>query len=254
MMKVPRILHFLPVLVLAGPARFSWWTLYPHSSYWRRGGHEPEIAAAIASLGDVNGRTAWDMGAHFGIHSVGFARQVGPRGQVVAFEPDPVSFKRLQLHLRLNRLKNVIPLLAAASDCTEEQTLVVNQGSGATTSHLPYPGEQLDSASCTLRIHCLRADDLVASGKIRVPDVIKLDVEGHGGEALAGARVAIQARKPVIVASMHSPQEVAAIRTVLEPLGYVCQPASSTASEGAGWSAVQCGGNYILRYGVNCSM
>lgn len=245
-MKFLRLFHHFPVLVLAGPARFSWWTLYPYSSYWRRGGHEPEIELALRLAGVQAGDTAWDMGAHYGIHTLGFARRVGPHGQVVAFEPDPASFRRLRLHLRMNRLRNVVAFEAAASDRPLEQTLVVNQGSGATTSHLPYPGEQLDANSHTLKIKCVRPDDLVATGHIRPPQLIKLDVEGHGGEALAGARLAIETSRPVIVASTHSPQEVAAIRTVLEPLGYACQPAGHTAQEAPGWAGFQSGRNYLL--------
>lgn len=79
-------------------------------------------------------------GAHYGIHTLGFARRVGPRGQVAAFEPAPVSFHRLQFHLRMNRLKNVVAFPAAASERTAEQTLLLDRGVGATTSHLPYPG------------------------------------------------------------------------------------------------------------------
>lgn len=111
-MKIPRFIQYFPVMILRGPARFSWWTLYPHSSYWRRGGHEPEIAGAIAMLGELTGKVAWDLGAHFGIHTVGFARQVGCSGQVVAFEPDPVSFGRLAHHVRMNRLPQVVSLNA----------------------------------------------------------------------------------------------------------------------------------------------
>ena len=247
-MITPRFFHYFPVLVLAGPARFSWWTLYPYSSYWRRGGHEPEIALAISSIGGLEGKTAWDLGAHYGIHTLGFSRQVGPRGQVVAFEPDPASYRRLQLHLRMNRLKNVLTFQAAASERTAEQTLVVDRGVGATTSHLPYPGEQLSHASHTLQIRCVRIDDLVGAGQIRPPNIIKLDVEGHGGEALAGARNAIQASKPVIVASTHSPQEAAAIRAVLEPLGYLCERLTHPVSHSDDWAGFQSGANYLLRF------
>ena len=89
-MNMPRFIPSLPVVLLRQPARFSWWTLFPHSSYWRCGGHEPEIAGAMAMLGELTGKVAWDFGAHFGIHTVGFARQFGGSGQAVAFEPDPV--------------------------------------------------------------------------------------------------------------------------------------------------------------------
>ena len=247
-MKLPRLIQHLPVLILAGPARFSWWTLYPYSSYWRRGGHEPEIAAAIRSLGDLTNKTVWDMGAHFGIHTLGFSKLVGPFGQVAAFEPDPASFERMRLHLRMNRTANTVLIPAGASDRTTSQTLVLNQGVGATTSHVPYPGEQLDSSSRTLLIECVSADELVVAGRIRFPDIIKLDVEGHGGEALAGARSAIQTSKPLIIASTHSPQEAAAIRAVLQPIGYECgRVGARPVTEALAWDDFQSGANYLLQ-------
>jgi len=44
------------------------------------------------------------LGAHFGLYSVALALRVGPEGQVAAFEPNPVSFARLERHRRMNGL------------------------------------------------------------------------------------------------------------------------------------------------------
>ncbi|MSU65186.1 MAG: hypothetical protein EXS38_03585 [Opitutus sp.] len=62
--------------------------------------HEPAMQAVLLGLGggDIRGWTCWDLGAHFGLYSVGLARRVGPAGQVAAFEPNPISFARLQRH------------------------------------------------------------------------------------------------------------------------------------------------------------
>jgi tRNA G37 N-methylase Trm5 len=142
--------QLVPVPVLRGPARGALWTLYPYSSYWRKGGAEPVTERAILSLGQLAGRTCWDLGAHFGFYSLVFAKLLGPAGQVVAFEPDPVSFRRLQLHARLNRLRNLVAFEAAAGSTSHVAKLVVNHGQGATTSHLPYPGEQVESTSAVV--------------------------------------------------------------------------------------------------------
>lgn len=95
----------LPVTIRRGAAQGTRWTLFPWSSYWR-GTHEPEVQAAIMSLGggDISGWNCWDLGAHFGLYSVALALRVGPEGQVAAFEPNPVSFARLERHRRMNGL------------------------------------------------------------------------------------------------------------------------------------------------------
>jgi hypothetical protein len=79
------------------------WTLYPWTAYWR-GGYEPDVARAIDHLGDLTGKACWDLGAHYGYYSIGLARRTGPTGQVVAMEPFPSNYARLQRHHRMNGL------------------------------------------------------------------------------------------------------------------------------------------------------
>jgi FkbM family methyltransferase len=248
-MKLPRILQLCPVPILRGPARGKWWTLYPLSNYWRRGGQEPEMDLAIQLAGDLRGKVAWDCGAHFGIYTIAFSCLVGREGQAVAFEPDPVSFARLARHMRMNRMKNVVAVEAAASDQVGTSFIVLDKGLGATTSHLLYWGEAVTENTNTHQIECVRGDDLVAAGRIRRPDFIKLDVEGHGGSALLGAASSIARSRPLIAASMHSPQEIRGIRSVLEPLGYGVERFADGKPVGCEWEDCVCGGNYVLRAG-----
>jgi FkbM family methyltransferase len=250
-MKLPRLLQLLPVPVLRGPARGKWWTLYPYTAYWRLGGHEPEMDLAIRLAGDLQGKTVWDLGAHFGIYSLVSSCLVGPHGQVVAFEPDAASFRRLQRHMRMNKASNVVLLHAAASDKNGEDIIVVDAGSGATTSHLLYLGEEVVDGTRTQAIECWRADDLVTRGKIRDAHFIKLDVEGHGAAAMRGAALSIGRSRPFIVASMHSPDEIDGIRAVLDPLGYRPERFGEAGVEECRWDQCLCGMNYLLRCRVS---
>ena len=81
-------LQYWPVQVKSGIAAGARWTLFPWSAYWR-GTQEPAMHRVLQSFGDMQGWSCWDLGAHFGIYSVGLARLVGPQGQVAAFEPNP---------------------------------------------------------------------------------------------------------------------------------------------------------------------
>lgn len=244
--RLPRFLQLLPVPVLRGPVRGCWWTLHPYSSYWRTGGHEASVDRALGVIGDLRGKTVWDCGAHFGIYALRFSRQVGPAGQVAAFEPDPISFARLERHLRMNRCRNVVAVQAAASDVDAESTLVVTGEPGSTTSHLPYPGEQVTGPTQTVRR--VRAESLVRDGRVKDADLIKLDVEGHGGEMLRGAAESIARSQPVIVAAMHGVHEAAAVREALESLGYGVEAVSSAGFTRISWDDCQLGGPYLLRH------
>lgn len=245
-MKIPEFIGNLPMVILRGPARGCWWTLYPSTSYWRLGGHEARVDAVLRDIGELKGKAVWDCGAHFGIYALRFALAVGPEGQVAAFEPDPVSFRKLQKHVRMNGLKNVVSFEAAASDASGEQVMVYNQQLGSTTSHLPYPGEEISASSTVIHVKRVTGDELVRAGILRCPDVIKLDVEGHGGEVLQGAKESLAQSKPKVVFALHSPQELAAVRVVADAIGYKLWDYRSAPPQKIDWSDCQLGGPFFL--------
>ena len=54
------------------------------------------------------GDTVIDVGANVGYYTLLAARKVGPRGKVVAFEPDPESFSFLKRNVKANGFTNVV--------------------------------------------------------------------------------------------------------------------------------------------------
>lgn len=211
---------YLPVRVRAGMARGARWTMFPHTGYWR-GNTETDVDSALARVPGLKGAACWDVGTHFGIYTVGMAMAVGETGQVVGFEPDPISFARCAYHVRLNSLTWVKLFQAAASDRDGTAGLVQNRGQGATTSHLPYQGEPTDGTERP--IQTLRLDGLVERGEVRPPRLIKIDVEGHGASMLVGARETIERHGPAVVMSFHCPEEVDGAIGILKPAGYAAE-------------------------------
>ena len=212
-------LQFCPVRVRAGLAKGAWWTAFPFSSNWRCGG-EPEIERALRLLRQTKGAVCWDLGAHFGIHTIGLALEVGPHGQVCAFEPDPVAFMRLQRHARMNKLDNVRLFNLAASNTDGRLKMIVAAGLGSTVTHAKYEDEVVSPEYELLSVQCVRLDTLVEAGEVKSPAFVKVDVEGHGAKALAGAASTIERALPVIVLSVHSQPEWEGSRSLLQPLGY----------------------------------
>ncbi|MFI5356399.1 MAG: FkbM family methyltransferase [Opitutales bacterium] len=213
-------LCYWPVRVRGGLAAGARWTLFPWSAYWR-GGFEPELQSELIALGDITGWSCWDLGAHYGLYSVGLARRTGPTGQVASFEPNPLSFRRLVRHGRMNRLSWLKPFEVAVSDADGQAEFYTYGQLESTTTHLAYEGEKRSADCAPLKVRLVRLDDLVARGEIRPPQLIKVDVEGHAHKALAGARQAIAASRPIVIVALHSEDEARGVRQILEPLGYV---------------------------------
>ncbi len=212
-------IQFIPTTVQKGLAKGAKWTFLPYSMYWR-GHNEQDVEAAIQQHGSIRGAVCWDLGTHFGIYTVGMAMAVGETGQVVGFEPDSTSFQRCQLHVNRNALHWVKLYNAAVSDTEGISNLILSQGAGASTSHLAYQQEQLESEAKLVSIPTVALDRLVNRGEIRPAQFIKIDVEGHGAKALMGARQTLIQHRPTIVMSFHSPAELEETQAVLEPIGY----------------------------------
>jgi len=226
-------LQYVPVKVRKGLAKGAKWTLLPLSQYWR-GETECEVEAAIKSWGDIKGATCWDLGAHFGIYTVGMALAVGWQGKVCAFEPDPISYKRLARHVKMNYLKWVSVYNYAVSDTERVERLMLLDGAGATTSHFSNEDETFDSTVPFVEAQTVVLDYAVETKQIPAPDFIKVDVEGHGAKALKGAIKTVTGKLPPIVMSFHSTWELNGTRELLEPLGY---NAFDAAGERLEWDA-----------------
>ena len=208
-----------PVRVRAGVAAGARWTLYPWSAYWR-GTQEPAMHETLARFGDIEGWSCWDLGAHFGIYSVGLARQVGPTGEVAAFEPNPVSFERLERHRHMNGLPWLKTFKAAVSDHAGTANLLTYGDLRSTTTHLAYENETGGDITQPVAVRTVVLDELVAAGQLRAPDFIKVDVEGHAHHALAGARRTVTTRRPLLIVAFHSEAEAQGVFDLLAPLGY----------------------------------
>ncbi|MEO6994119.1 MAG: FkbM family methyltransferase [Lacunisphaera sp.] len=209
-----------------GLARGAWWSVYPYSAYWRRGGTDPAIDEVLQRHAARPGIVCWDIGAHYGIYSVGLARAVGSAGRVEAFEPDPVAHRRLRWHRWLNRLGHLHVHPVAASAVSNTARLYQYAGFGDTTSHLPYSNEQIEQVPYR-EITTVALDEWVELGRILPPQFIKIDVEGHAGPALEGMRRTLAKARPVILLAIHTEEEHGAARSALSALEYSLAPVLS---------------------------
>jgi FkbM family methyltransferase len=231
--------HHLPIIIPWGPLRGLRWTLFPYTSYWR-GTHEPQVVQAFAQRGLSKGMVIWDVGAHFGFYALWFARLVGTTGEVIAFEPNPKSFDKIQRHQRLNSFK-YLKIFQTACGNQDRMQGMVDAGNPTTTAHFLYHDEPLPTSVTMVQER--RLDSLAREEELRDPVWIKMDVEGYAGYALEGALECLCRARPSLLIATHSDPEIQHIRSILQKINYQPQNLSGELIE---WESLSVGEDYFF--------
>lgn len=137
----------------------------------------------------TKGMVVLDIGANVGFYALKIAKWVGPTGRVLAFEPDPFSFRLLQERARKCQNANVEPYHVALGDTTGKAILycgVSNRGDNRLhASHQEPPVEQHLVEISTL-------DAFLARNGTEKIDALKIDVQGAEEGVLRGARATLR--------------------------------------------------------------
>ena len=153
-----------------------------------------------------------DIGANIGAHTLYFAAAVGPRGRVIAYEPQRVIHQMLCANLALNSVTNVQALHAGAG-----------RERGITRVPSSITARTIISAACRSARTGLR------SGSTSFPSTrlelerchfMKIDVEGMEGEVLAGASSTIARLRPQLYVENDRREKSAALIEQLFSLNY----------------------------------
>ena len=169
---------------------------------------EVGIFAQILRKGDV----AIDVGANIGAHTLAIAKLVGPRGTVVAFEPQRVVFQTLCANVANNSLPNVFCYHSAVGQ-TPGAILVppleprARQNFGAFSVGGYEQGEP---------VGVVRLDDFL----LRACRLIKIDVEGMEPAVLHGAEGLIRKFMPVLYVENNRPNQSRELIRHIHLLGY----------------------------------
>jgi len=142
------------------------------------------------------GHTFFDVGANIGVYTGWAARRVEPGGRVHAFEPVPATGDALSEFVTGNGLTNVLVVPKAVGARTGTVAIhVVPRASGLASAVAARPG-----TSSSVSAPLITLDDYVKEQGGRIPDLVKVDVEGYEFEVLQGARqILAGARSPVVL-------------------------------------------------------
>ena len=154
---------------------------------------------ALRAFGQPYENTTFlEVGANFGVYCLPAVSQLG-FSRAVAYEPDPASFELLRQNIERNDLgERVDAHHAALSEQPGELTLSLGIGNSG-------DNRIVDSASGsrheTVQVPAKTFDDEVAAGRIPLGELglVWLDVQGHEGEVLAGARSLLSSNVPIVM-------------------------------------------------------
>jgi len=155
------------------------------------------------------GMTFLDAGAYHGVYSILAAQKTGRRGRVVAFEPSPRERRRLELHLRMNRMRwvSVEPRALGAAGGRRKLFMAT---ADATMNSLRRPVAESTVQEIEVETVCL--DEYCAAQHIERLDLIKLDTEGGEIEVVEGARHMLKSTRPLLICEV--------LDLVTQPWGY----------------------------------
>jgi len=146
------------------------------------------------------GAVVYNVGANVGVLTVQLARWSGPRGRVLAFEPNPYATCLLKRNLRLNGLDSQVEIVGVAiGDTVGDVTLHVSGANGMARVMRANP---LLPKTEAVRVPVTTLDRFWDSRQVK-PDWIVMDIEGWEVAALRGGRELLSATEVGVVLELH---------------------------------------------------
>jgi FkbM family methyltransferase len=131
----------------------------------------------------------WDIGASVGLFTVHAAAKAA---RVVAFEPDPPTFKRLRENVTLNGLDSKVQFQAVALGDARGQLDLASDGLDGFAPALSTGNLQRHKRSVSVPVETI---DYLSSHDVVLPTVLKIDIEGAELMALRGAKELLRGPK-----------------------------------------------------------
>ena len=130
-------------------------------------------------------RVILDVGSHTGLYALA-AKAVAPLASVAAFEPVERIREKLQANVDLNQFD--LPIFPAAVSDRDGLGVMLDTGEEHELSAtMDETGAVLAGRPRTeVSVPVVQLDTLISAGTFGPPDLIKIDVEGHGPAVLRG--------------------------------------------------------------------
>ncbi|MES2963771.1 MAG: FkbM family methyltransferase [Bdellovibrionota bacterium] len=174
-----------------------------------------EMMGRILNPGDV----FIDAGANIGWHTVIGAKLVGPKGRVLAFEPEPKNASLLRRNVEHNSLTNVEVIEEALT--SKPGTLMLHLSEGNFGDHILALEQRTGRA--TTEVKCTTIDEALAKRGVHAKQLalVKFDIQGSEVDALKGMRMTLSQHRPPLILE-YSPKHLRAVgRSFFDVLSFI---------------------------------
>jgi FkbM family methyltransferase len=181
-------------------------------------GHDHHIAERMLQS-IAPGDLCVDVGANIGFFTLLMAGLVGKSGSVMAFEPEEANFQTLQMNSSMSGSSgdgNIAPFKMAIS--ANDGILGLEKGEFSTYHKVRTIVDSSDSDSA---VQCRRLDSLFTElDERRNVSVLKVDVEGHELDVLAGCEgLLAQGKIQSLVTEFHPRTEYSGMKSFISKWG-----------------------------------
>jgi FkbM family methyltransferase len=186
---------------------------------------EPKLlfeTVASGQYGEIPGFTPekdWiclDVGANLGLVALPWAKKM-ESGTIHAFEPHPVTVKRLERNIELNCAVGIIQVHQMAVGAKTGKLELFISGEGTMAMDPAQAEDRWEGQRITVPVTTL--DAFCRKQKINHIDLIKIDIEGFEEQALLGAAKTLGITRRLVV-ECHSPALCRSCRQILEDAGF----------------------------------
>lgn len=141
----------------------------------------------------------WDVGANIGIYAVLLAAAAS-EGRVEAFEPVPATYQRLEGNVEANGATNVRTHFVALSDSVGTARMAIHPDAHGCDQ---IGGIEVGDGVEAIEVPTMTGDGFLADHGGADPDVVKVDIEGHEPQFLAGAWGMFERRCPLLMMEVN---------------------------------------------------
>jgi len=171
--------------------------------------------------------TVVDVGANVGGVTVFASQRVGPQGCVIAVEPEPNSFRQLQVNARLNPQNAPIQALCCAVGSQPGEAVLHSDLNAAWSS---FHQTETRSTAVDVKVPVLTLADVFDQTGTDRCHYLKIDTEGSEYDIIGALTPALASRIEQNTVELHEipGQEPSEIHSKLKDLGYAVKPGTLT--------------------------